>query len=1042
MGIEVREPPRCIHCGTALHITEGAAQVVCHACGYRMEIAGFTQEDRCLTEAIERAAQQVQDAVARSDGLEAEHRARLEELIAGQRSAQAHQLQKLYEMGDGEQRLGRYEEAIKVYRQLLLLSPAQEAELHWRILLCRYGVEYVYEQDSGQYLPTITAISAQSVLDDPDYLAAVQYARSQEVRCYYQEQAEALERILRKYREICATQPPCDVFITVKQGDGAGNPTQDSLVGMELYMDLTARGLRVFNSRKSLEGCAGLDYEPYVMAALSTARVLIVLGSTAEYLEAPWVANEWRRFRWLMKDGTGRRLIPYLIGLPANQLPVGLSGVQAISNQNAEPMKELYRNLSDVFGSRFDARQAEQSRDAVVQELVCPFCGTRTILHAGTAMRENCACCSACGHYAAPADVHTELVQRLEEALALREQREFHQALERFAAIRTLYPGSRRAVLGETLAQLQAAFVPTGRGEELKVQLFAPPQEHAVDVLNVACSRLMVPGDVPSPEAQSALALLQSLRDMVQGYQQVADGPGWDVLLCCEAADRPAAAQLQGLLASWGFRTFLPGGAARGSSAREAGAIALHAALTARVMVAVASTSDAFYRPAMMNEALRSAVTGREIIPCIAGDEAEVPPEFNPYGVICLDEPDAETLLFSDLTRMLPEVAACSHEGQTLEFWQAGQGRIARRCVRCGCILAAEDPRGGEEAARKMAQCFRSLDDRNYPQAAEQARDAAKMLQNRMAAMGAGAQPALERQRVLAAYINFSANLGLKTYATRRGWQVAIGVTELPEHAALERQYRMLMDRLGDSLGDLLELAWQAACSISGRNAPARQVDVGLTLRMPADGGTQQGADFARLLTQKMRALGLLVSSAADLGDGSCWGAKEDEQHTAVFGSQWLLALAACSGDLASPEVRKQTDRMPAGRRAQVLELVPGAADGAENVRAVANCDEANATMLAGEIRQKCVLRYRRRIAEMWTNLRENAVEIRWYCERGMALRSGSEMREFQFRLAMLYAYGASPFHDAQRGVALLQEAARYGNPDAIAFCRKRGVTY
>ena len=50
----------------------------------------------------------------------------------------------------------RFDEAISHYQALLVRSTEPEAEVYWRIMLCRYGVEYVLENASRTYLPTIT----------------------------------------------------------------------------------------------------------------------------------------------------------------------------------------------------------------------------------------------------------------------------------------------------------------------------------------------------------------------------------------------------------------------------------------------------------------------------------------------------------------------------------------------------------------------------------------------------------------------------------------------------------------------------------------------------------------------------------------------------------------------------------------------------------------------------------------------------------------------------------------------------------------------
>ena len=43
-------------------------------------------------------------------------------------------------------------------------------------------------------------------------------------------------------------------------------------------------------------------YEPYIISALMSAKVLIVVGTSPENMNAQWVKNEWSRFQWLQKN--------------------------------------------------------------------------------------------------------------------------------------------------------------------------------------------------------------------------------------------------------------------------------------------------------------------------------------------------------------------------------------------------------------------------------------------------------------------------------------------------------------------------------------------------------------------------------------------------------------------------------------------------------------------------------------------------------------------------------------------------------------------
>ena len=60
---------------------------------------------------------------------------------------------------------------------------------------------------------------------------------------------------------------------------------------------------RVFFSRITLEDKLGQEYEPYIFAALNSAKVMLAFGTCYDYYNAVWVKNEWSRFLQLMELG-------------------------------------------------------------------------------------------------------------------------------------------------------------------------------------------------------------------------------------------------------------------------------------------------------------------------------------------------------------------------------------------------------------------------------------------------------------------------------------------------------------------------------------------------------------------------------------------------------------------------------------------------------------------------------------------------------------------------------------------------------------------
>ena len=201
-----------------------------------------------------------------------------------------------------------FDKAAAVYESIVAEFPT-EAEAYWGLVLCRYGIEYVDDPATGKKIPTCHRSSFESILEDPDFEQAQENADAVS-RKVYREEAKAIEDIRRRIVELSGKEQPYDIFICYKETDENGERTPDSVMAQEVYDALTEKGYRVFFSRITLEDKLGTEYEPYIFAALNSAKVMLVFGTDYEYFNAVWVKNEWSRFLALIASGQKKHLIP------------------------------------------------------------------------------------------------------------------------------------------------------------------------------------------------------------------------------------------------------------------------------------------------------------------------------------------------------------------------------------------------------------------------------------------------------------------------------------------------------------------------------------------------------------------------------------------------------------------------------------------------------------------------------------------------------------------------------------------------------------
>ena len=236
-----------------------------------------------------------------------------------------------------------FDRASEVYLRLLEANP-RDAEAHWGMVLCRFGITYVEDPKTGRRLPTCNRVRFGSILEDEDYLQAITWADG-EAKAVYQAEAEAIAAIQREFLDISAREEPFDVFLCYKEKDGQGERTPDSVLAQELYYELTEKGYRVFFSRLTLEGKLGISYEPYIFAALRSARVMVVVTTRAEYVNAPWVKNEWSRYLALIRQGEDKVLIPAYRDMDPYTLPEELAYLQAQDMGKLGFMQDLLEGI-------------------------------------------------------------------------------------------------------------------------------------------------------------------------------------------------------------------------------------------------------------------------------------------------------------------------------------------------------------------------------------------------------------------------------------------------------------------------------------------------------------------------------------------------------------------------------------------------------------------------------------------------------------------------------------------------------------------------
>ena len=256
-----------------------------------------------------------------------------------------------------------FDKALATYETILLEFP-DDAEAHWGLCLCKYGIEYVNDPKTGKKIPTCHRTLYENILDDLDYKEAIKNSDvvSREV---YESEAKTIDSIQKRIIETSQREEPYDIFICYKETDENGQRTTDSVMAQDIYTELTKKGYKVFFSRITLEGKIGTEYEPIIFAALRSSKVMLCIANKVDYFNSPWVKNEWSRYLSFMKDSNDKYLIPCYRDIDAYELPEEMMAFQAQDMDKIGAIQDLLRGIDKLFNRLTIITEVKQTNTTI-----------------------------------------------------------------------------------------------------------------------------------------------------------------------------------------------------------------------------------------------------------------------------------------------------------------------------------------------------------------------------------------------------------------------------------------------------------------------------------------------------------------------------------------------------------------------------------------------------------------------------------------------------------------------------------------------------
>lgn len=273
----------------------------------------------------------------------------------------------LYNRGNSYLMQNEFDKAENIFNQLLSINP-QDAEIYWDLVMCRYGVTFVKDSKSGQYIPTCNRTHYLPIFQDENYKNAIKFSFGDKKE-YYQSNAKTIDNIQKGIIAVSKKEKPFDIFISYKETNQDGSRTKDRIEAQKLYEKLTAQGYKVFFSRITLEDKAGTQYEPYIYAALSSSKVMLTVCSSRENIESAWVKNEWSRFLTLRQKDPSKTLIPLYFDMSKENLPEEFSVLSSQDIKQDDFEQELLRGIKKLIPTPIVLKERKKKRNKILSRI-------------------------------------------------------------------------------------------------------------------------------------------------------------------------------------------------------------------------------------------------------------------------------------------------------------------------------------------------------------------------------------------------------------------------------------------------------------------------------------------------------------------------------------------------------------------------------------------------------------------------------------------------------------------------------------------------
>lgn len=262
-----------------------------------------------------------------------------------------------------------FEKSAAIYESILKNDP-DNPEAHFGLVMCAYGVEYA--GDAWGRTLVCNRFQEKPVFENEHFKKAVKLSDS-EVKDIYDNIAYQINGEQERFAGADTSSAVCDVIVVSKQFEGKDllddgfdpdddhEPVKDFELAKHVYDYLSRKGYRMFMTGKNLKGVKRQDAIPMLSEAIRSAKLLILVGTEKENIEAASVEGEWMRFIVSNRGSKNKGFVPCYFDMEAGDLPPELSKLSPIDMSKDGYEEEILKRVSYYTGGSNAGAQTSES---------------------------------------------------------------------------------------------------------------------------------------------------------------------------------------------------------------------------------------------------------------------------------------------------------------------------------------------------------------------------------------------------------------------------------------------------------------------------------------------------------------------------------------------------------------------------------------------------------------------------------------------------------------------------------------------------------